>query len=439
MLIRTIALIAGLAILTTVASTPSLAQYHLCALRAGPKGPCTCKGPNDGPGQFSVVSKSRCALDPAAAKAKEQPPPTDTATIPTPAPAPQSAAAPEPRPITTAEPTQPAVPTPAVAIPPPPALSASSPKLDEVRARGKLLCGVNTGLLGFSIRSEAGNWTGLDADFCRAVAAAVFGDASKVEFVPLEADQRFDALKSGRIDILSRNTTWTMNREVDLGLEFAGVLYFDGQGFITSEESGLVSAQQLTGTVCVATGTTTEKNMAYYFKAHDIPAEMKKFDVRGDLVKAYLKGECSAYTGDRSSLFSERAGFPEPEKHAVLPEVISKEPLGPAVLEGDRNWLEVVRWTLAALINAEEVSLTRAAAKSGQGLSDDAQRLIDGAASSGEKLKLSKSWLKDVVAAVGNYGEMYEVNVGKESPLGMDRGINALWKQGGILYAPPMW
>lgn len=320
------------------------------------------------------------------------------------------------------------------------ALPTGSTKLDEIRARGKLLCGVNTGLLGFSARTESGLWAGLDADFCRALAAAVFGDASKAEFVPLETNERFDALKSGKIDVLSRNTTWTMNREVDMGLSFGGVLYFDGQGFMTSDDRGFVSAQQLSGSkVCVEAGTTSEQNMAYFFKAHQIEAQPMVFPTREEMLKAYADGVCDTYTGDRSALFSDRASFPEPGKHSILPEVISKEPLGPAVLDGDREWAEIVTWTLAALINAEEVGFDRRQAGSVDPLSDDAQRLVDGAGASGEKLRLGKSWVRDAVAAVGNYGEIFEANVGKGSALGMERGLNALWKRGGILTAPPMW
>jgi len=320
------------------------------------------------------------------------------------------------------------------------ALPATGPRLDQVRQRGKLLCGVNTGLLGFSARTESGVWSGLDVDFCRALAAAVLGDGDKVEFVPLETNERFDVLKEGRIDVLARNATWTMEREVDLGLRFAGVLYFDGQGFMTSDDRGFVSAQQLSGSkVCVEAGTTSEQNMAFFFKAHQIEAETKVFPTREEMLRAYANGDCDTYTGDRSALFSDRASFSEPLKHAILPEVISKEPLGPAVVKGDGEWIEIVRWTLAGLINAEEVGLDRRLAGSADTLSGDQQRLVDGAGASGAALRLDKAWLRTAVAAVGNYGEMFEANVGKGSALGMERGLNALWKRGGILTAPPMW
>jgi general L-amino acid transport system substrate-binding protein len=312
--------------------------------------------------------------------------------------------------------------------------------LDRVRARGKLLCGVNQGLLGFAQRSADGQWSGLDVAFCRAIAAAVLADPLKVEFVPLDATARFEALKSGAIDVLSRNTTWTMARDVGLDLEFAGVIYFDGQSFMTTEERGLVSAQQLAGLkVCVQANTTTAENLSYYLKAHDLQAETQAFETREEMQKAYLAGTCDAYTADRSSLFADRAGFPEPAKHVVLPEVISKEPLGPAVLQGDQEWIEIVRWTLAGLINAEEVGLDKAMASGSAALVGDARRLIEGADASGARLRLEAGWLRSAVAAAGHYGEVYEANLGSGSRLGMDRGVNALWKRGGLLYAPPMW
>jgi general L-amino acid transport system substrate-binding protein len=436
------------------------AGYTMCALRSGPEGPCTCRAPDDGVGQFTTVDRSYCRRAAKAAKGKpaaekptvagdvagdrgpaaQNPPEQSKASasgksLPSAAVVPTTSSA--------AAPTEAPAAAPAAVAPPAAGLTTSalpSARLDAVRARGKLLCGVNPGLLGFAHRTATGEWSGIDADFCRAVAIATLGDAGKVEFVPLDAAERFEALKAGRIDLLSRNTTWTMNRDVDMGLEFVGVLYFDGQGFMTKEERGLVSAQQLAGSkVCVLSATTSEKNMGYYFGAQRIDAETRKYASREELVKAYLEGVCDAYSADRSALFSDRAGFAEPLAHVVLPEVISKEPLGPAVLQGDQEWTEIVRWTLAGLVNAEEVGLDRAAASASQTQSGDALRLLDGAAASGERLRLDKGWLRSVVAGVGHYGEMFDVNVGKASPLGMDRGINALWKKGGILYAPPMW
>lgn len=432
---RLLLALAAATLIGVTTSPPSQAAYKFCAFRSGNKGPCTCKSENDGPGQWTEVSRSLCQ--------RTAKPPTPAAEVPvttepTEPPDPNALAAEEKNIVEQA----PSAPRPAgEPITTSSIAKVAGGKLAEVRTRGKLICGVNTGLAGFSHQSNTGEWAGIDADFCRAVAAAVLGDTSKIEFLPLDASTRFDALQSGKIDLLSRNTTWNMNRDVELGLEFAGVLYLDGQSFITSAERGLVSAQQLSGhKVCVERDTTSEKNVAYYFKAQKIEAEIVPFPSRSELVKAYLEGKCDAYTGDRSSLFADRAGFPEPLNHAVLPEVISKEPLGPAVTDSDRDWVEVTRWVLAGLINAEEVGLDKATATDKtHALSQDADRLVTGAGASGAKLGLSQTWLRDAVAASGNYGEVFEANLGKSSPLGMDRGVNALWSQGGLLYAPPMW
>lgn len=403
------------------------ADYKFCALREGPRGPCTCQSDADKPGQYTVVKKSLCRRS--VTKPKDPEPEK---------PAEEKTAGNNEQSDTSDTPTQPAAAEPEKQETG--ASASETSKLSEIKARGKLKCGVNGGLLGFSAQANSGEWSGIDADFCRAVAAAVLGDGSKVEFIALETNERFDALTTGKIDLLARNTTWTMNREIDLGLRFAGVLYFDGQGFMVRDERGLVSAQQLSGLkVCVQTGTTSEANMQYYFKAHQIDATVQSIETHDEIVKAYEKGDCEVYSGDRSALYSDRASFAEPTQHTILPEIISKEPLGPVVLKSDEEWLLIVRWTLAALINAEEVGLDRASAAASQPVSDDAQRLIDGAGASGEKLDLSKTWLRDVIASVGNYGEMFEADLGKQSPLGMNRGLNALWKRGGILYAPPMW
>jgi general L-amino acid transport system substrate-binding protein len=429
--IAVFAVVSSLALSVWISAEEALAQksYKLCALRDGPKGPCTCELKGGIPGEYFTVGRSLCKST--AAKARPAKTAPSEAATAAPAEAPSGATGEQASEKTQQTDEAPAIETGAL---------PSSRKILEVRARGKLLCGVNDDLLGFSKRTEAGSWVGLDVDFCRAVAAAVFGEAGKVEFVPVETNDRFEALNSGKIDLLARNTTWTMNRDVDMGLEFAGILYIDGQGFMTSDERGLVSAQQLAGaTVCVESGTTSETNMAYYFKSHKIEVEAKTFPTRADLLKAYVSGECDAVTGDRTSLFADRAEFEAPDQHAVLPEVISKEPLGPVVLQTDREWIEIVRWTLSGLINAEEVGLDKATASGGGELEDDALRLVEGAGKSGETLGLSKSWLRDVVSAVGNYGEMFEADLGKGSPLGMERGINALWKRGGVLYAPPMW
>ena len=441
---RCSALLAAIALLVVSALPLSAASYRLCALRSGASGPCTCVA--DKPGEYVVAPGRYCKKAPPADKAAAQPQP-EAAKPAAEAPPAKSAEADKPEEAPAPPATAPAQPAAAPATQAAPAAQpaaaapqAATGRLAEVKARGKLLCGVNASLLGFSMQNAAGQWVGIDADFCRAVAAAVFSDATKVEFVPLETNERFEALKSGKIDVLSRNTTWTMGREVEMGLEFAGVLYFDGQGFMTSDERGLVSAQQLAGTsVCVEQGTTTADNMSFYFKAHQIDVEIKPFATRAELVKAYLDGACDAYSGDRSSLYADRAGFDAPDKHAILPEVISKEPLGPVVLKDDRNWAEIMRWTLAGLVNAEEVGLTRAIASGGPPPKGDIERLLDGAGHNGEQLGLDRTWLKSAVAAVGNYGEIFDANLGKTSPLGMERGVNALWKRGGILYAPPMW
>lgn len=424
--LRVLMMVALMSAAFVAASAPGqAAQYTMCAFRSGPQGPCTCKIDGGQAGEFTVVRKSFCRKK----SPQEAATPKETAPDATPQ---DVSAAPQASP----GPSEDVTPAAAPAVP---AITPRS-KLDAVRARGKLRCGVNTGLIGFSSQNAAGTWVGLDADFCRAVAAAALGNPEKIEFVPLETSARFDALKSGEVDLLVRNTTWTMDREMVLGLAFAGVLYFDGQGFLTNDERGLVSAQQLAGyKVCVESGTTSHANMLYYFKAHQIEAETKTFATREEMLKAYLAGECEAYSGDRSSLYADRASFSDPSKHSILPEVISKEPLAPAVMGEDLEWAGIVRWTLSALINAEEVGLDRASAASNQPLTDDPQRLVEGAGVSGAKLRLSKSWLRDVIAASGNYGEMFETNLGKSSPLGMSRSINALWKRGGIQYAPPMW
>lgn len=424
----------GAAIALVVQVGEAHAVYDLCAFRSGPKGPCTCRVAGDGPGQFTVVPRSQCRR---AAKSAQGDTVRRSQGGHGPVDAPPPVERPKQADVIAADRARGEGTAPIVTGANP---TSASARLDEIRTRGKINCGVNEGLLGFAHRSQTGEWTGLDAEFCRALAAAVFGDATKVEFLPLDATTRFEALTSGAIDVLSRNTTWTMDREVALGIDFAGVIYFDGQSFMTSEERGLVSAQQLAGaTVCVQSATTTEANMAYYFASHKLRVETKTFQSRDALVKAYLAGECEAYSADRSSLFADRAGFEKPAQHAVLPEVISKEPLGPAVAAGDREWFQITRWVLAGLINAEEVGLNREAAASGKEFEGDAKRLVEGAGASAEKLRLDPMWLRNVIAAVGNYGEIFEASIGRSGALGMERGMNSLWKKGGILYAPPMW
>lgn len=306
--------------------------------------------------------------------------------------------------------------------------------LKTVQERGKLVCGVSEGLLGFSAQPDGDSWKGFDVDFCRSVAAAVLGDADKVTYVPLSAVERFKALSSGKIDMLSRNTTWTLNRDIEQELEYAGVSYYDGQGFLTHVDNGLSSALQLSGKkLCVLQGTTTIGNAKAFFARAKIDIEMREFAKREDALKAYEKRECDAFTADSSALASLRTRMKTPDDHMLLPEVISKEPLGPVVRQHDAAWIEIVRWTLFLLINAEEIGWSSGNADK---MPESSSLVITGAAA--KKLGLKASWARDVIAAVGNYGEIFERNLGNSSPLKLERGLNALWTQGGILYAPPM-
>ncbi len=312
--------------------------------------------------------------------------------------------------------------------------------LAEVRARGYIQCGVSTGLPGFSNPDDKGNWTGIDVDFCRAVAAAVFGDASKVKYRPLNAKDRFTALQSGEVDLLSRNTTWTMSRDTSLGFDFAGVIYYDGQGFLVKKASGITSAAQLNGaTICTQTGTTTELNLADYFRGQNMSYKVLPFEKNEEALSAYDNGRCDAYTTDASGLHAQRLILKTPDDHIVLPEVISKEPLGPLVRQGDPQWEDIVRWTLFALIDAEELGVTSANVDQQMtSASPEVRRLLGTEGKFGEPLGLSNGWAADALRAVGNYGEMFERNVGTKTPLGIPRGLNALWRNGGVMYAPPI-
>jgi general L-amino acid transport system substrate-binding protein len=306
--------------------------------------------------------------------------------------------------------------------------------LDDVRARDKLICGVSEGLGGFSEQDGAGAWQGFDVDFCRAVAAAVLGDANKVEYVPLSAEARFAALSDGKIDLLSRNSTWTMSRDLALGLDFPGTSYFDGQGFMIPAIFGAISPLELDGaSICVVSGTTTEANAADYFEKAGLTVSFQSFKERAEARAAYAEASCDAYTADRSALAAERAALPAPDEHVILKDVISKEPLGPVVRDSDPQWTALIRWTLFALIDAEEQELD-AAAMAGAGA--DAAKAMGAPAV--KALGLADDWLVKVLAAVGNYGEVFERNLGAETPMQLSRGVNALWTQGGILYAPPM-
>ena len=309
--------------------------------------------------------------------------------------------------------------------------------LDDVKKAGVLKCGVSTGLAGFSAADKDGKWAGLDVDVCRAVAAAVLGDATKVKFNPLTAKERFTALQSGEIDMLSRNTTWTLTRDASLGLNFAGVSYYDGQGFMVSKKSGVTSAKDLDGAaVCIQAGTTTELNLADYFKANGMKYKAITFDTSDQTIKGFEAGRCDMLTSDQSQLYALRIKLAKPDEAIVLPEVISKEPLGPVVRQGDDQWFNIVKWSLNAMINAEEMGIDKANSASMKDSKDPAiGRFMGG---QGEKLGLDDSWSYNIVNQVGNYAEMFEANVGSGSPLKIERGLNALWSKGGIMYAPPI-
>ncbi len=319
-------------------------------------------------------------------------------------------------------------------------VAAAGMTLDTVRARGYLQCGVSQGLPGFSNPNDKGEWSGIDIDFCKAVAAAVFGDPSKVKYRPLSAKDRFTALQSGEIDLLSRNTTWTMSRDTSLGFDFAGVIYYDGQGFIVKKETKITSAGQLDGaTICTQTGTTTELNMADYFRGQGMTYKVLAFEKNEEALSAYDEGRCDAYTTDASGLHAQKLILKTPDEHLVLPEVISKEPLGPLVRQGDAQWADIVRWTLFALINAEDLGVTQGNVELMKvSQSPDIRRLLGAEGSYGEAIGLKADWAASVIRAVGNYGEMYEHTVGPNTPLGIPRGLNALWKNGGLMYAPPI-
>jgi len=317
---------------------------------------------------------------------------------------------------------------------------ATAGTLDVVKQRGAVVCAVNTGLAGFAMPDRQGNYQGLDAETCRAIAAAVFGDATKVKFVPATAQQRFTLLQTGEVDVLVRNTTWTLLREAENGFNFAPVTYYDGQGFMVPVKSGIKSAKELDGaTICVQPGTTTELNLADYFRANHLsykPLVIEKLD---EVENAYFSGRCDAYTTDRSGLAATRAAkAANPADHVILPEVISKEPLAPAVRHGDDEWFDIVKWTVFAMIGAEEKGITKA--KVDEMLKSDdpeVKRMLGVTAGMGKALHLDDKFAYNVIKQVGNYGEVFERNVGKDSALKLDRGVNALWTKGGLMYAMP--
>jgi len=335
--------------------------------------------------------------------------------------------------------------------------AASATTLDDVKKKGFVQCGVNTGLLGFGSTNDAGDWTGFDVDYCRAVAAAIFNDKTKVKFTPLSAKERFTALQSGEVDMLARNSTWTMSRDTSLGLKFAGVNYYDGQGFMVKKSQGVNSALELSNaSVCVQTGTTTELNLADYFNLHKMTYNLVAFENENEVESAYSSGRCDALTTDASGLYSIRLTLQNPDDHIVLPEIISKEPLGPVVRQGDDQWFNIVKWTHFALLDAEEAGATQAnvdqmkkqaAEDKTKGAADpnykpqippDVSRLLGVDGTFGEGIGLSNDWAYNVIKQMGNYGEIFDRNIGAGSKLQIARGLNALWSKGGIQYAPPI-
>ncbi|MDX1608595.1 MAG: amino acid ABC transporter substrate-binding protein [Halofilum sp. (in: g-proteobacteria)] len=318
--------------------------------------------------------------------------------------------------------------------------TASAATLDTVKDRGHLKCGVSEGLPGFSQPDSEGNWTGIDVDTCRAIAAAVFGTGDDVKFTPLTAKERFTALQSGEIDVLVRNTTWTLTRDTSLGVNFTGTNYYDGQGFLVRKALGVDSAKQLDGaTVCVAAGTTTELNLADYFRKEGMEFQAVVFDTSTQTVQGFASGRCDVLTSDRSQLAALRTKLDDPSSAVILPETISKEPLGPVVRQGDDEWFNIVKWVLFTMVNAEELGITQANVDRMKNSDNPSvQRLLGTAGDMGEKLHLAPSFGYDIIKELGNYGEMFDRNVGPNTAIGLNRGVNALWTNGGVMYAPPL-
>lgn len=316
---------------------------------------------------------------------------------------------------------------------------AAADTLDEVKSRGFIRCGVNQGLPGFSEEAADGTYSGMDVDYCRALAAAIFDDTSALRFTKLTASERFDALLANQIDILARNTTWTLSRDIDYG-EFVGVSFYDGQGFMVRRQLGISSALELDGAkVCVTTGTTTELNAVDFFKQNRVPVELVEYPSNTEAVRAYDNNDCDVFTTDRSGLAAQKGKLSQPNSHIVLPEIISKEPLGPIVRHGDDRWEDVARWTLNCLINAEELGITKRNVNQKSNSKVPAiRRLLGFEGEFGDSIGLVNTWCYNAVALVGNYSEIYERNVGVDTPLNLKRGVNELWTNGGILYAPPI-
>jgi general L-amino acid transport system substrate-binding protein len=318
--------------------------------------------------------------------------------------------------------------------------TASATTLDDVKKKGFVQCGVNTGLLGFASTNDAGDWTGFDVDYCHAVAAAVFGDPTKVKFTPLTAKERFTALQSGEIDVLARNSTWTMSRDTSLGLTFIGVNFYDGAGFLVKKAQGVSSALELNGaSVCVQTGTTTELVLADYFKFNKMTYNLVAFEQEKEVEAAYESGRCDALVTDSSGLYAIRLTLSKPDDHMVLPEIISKEPLGPVVRQGDDQWFNIVKWVHFALLDAEEAGVTQANVDEMKtSANQDIRSLLGVDGTFGQGLGLGNDWAYSVIKNLGNYGEIFERNIGSGSKLQIARGLNALWSKGGIQYAPPI-
>ncbi len=318
--------------------------------------------------------------------------------------------------------------------------TVSAATLDDVKQKGFVQCGVSQGLKGFSSPDDKGGWTGIDVDVCRAVAAAIFADPQKVKYTPLSAKERFTALQSGEIDVLSRNTTWAVSRDTALGFDFRGVTYYDGQGFMVRKSSGVKSARELDGaTVCVLMGTSTSLTLGDYFRSHNMKYEPVMFEKDDEVMAAYESGRCDTYTTDSSGLYANRLTLKEPQEHIVLPEIISKEPLGAVVRHGDNQWGDIVSWSLYAMINAEELGVNSGnAAAMKNSDNPEIRRLLGTEGKFGEGMGLPDDWAYNIIAKVGNYAEIFDRNVGMGSPLGIPRGLNALWTQDGIQYAPPI-
>lgn len=316
----------------------------------------------------------------------------------------------------------------------------SADTLDNIKSKGTLSCGVSTGIAGFSATDSSGQWKGLDVDMCKAVASAVFGDASKVKYVPLTAKERFTALQSGEIDMLSRSTTWTNTRDTSLGLNFAGVNYYDGQGFLVSKSIGVKSALELDGaTVCIQAGTTTELNLTDYFKANKMTYKPITYDTSGQTIEGFKSGRCDVVTSDASQLYGLVLKVKDPSSVEVLPQIISKEPLGPVVRQGDDKWFNIVKWTHIAMLNAEEMGITQANVDSmANSANPNIKRLLGTSGEAGKNLGLDAKWAYNIVKNVGNYGESFERNVGTGSPLKIARGLNNLWTNGGLQYGAPI-